>query len=78
MSSEDVQRDLGKHEARLDHLQRDVAAMREDLHRILQMLAEVQGGKKAVGILFSTAAFIGALISALVGWYISYRQGDIP
>ncbi len=72
--SEDVQRDLGKHEADIDRLKEDVAAMRKDLHMLTEMFAELRGGKKAVGVLISAAATMGAFL----GWIASvlYSKPD--
>lgn len=67
MSDPDVQRDLGKHEADIERLKEDVSAMRADVHRLTEMFAELQGGKKAVGILVSAAAAMGAFL----GWLAS-------
>lgn len=67
MSDPDVQRDLGKHEADIERLKEDVAAIRQDIHQLTTMFAEIQGGKKAVGILISAAAAMGAFL----GWIAS-------
>lgn len=66
--SDDVQRDLGKHEADIERLKEDVSAMRKDLHELTQMFAEIRGGKKAVGVLISAAATMGAFL----GWLASF------
>lgn len=67
MSDPDVQRDLGRHEADIERMKEDVAAMRADVHRLTEMFAEMQGGKKAIGILISAAATVGAFM----GWLAS-------
>lgn len=68
--SEDVQRDLGKHEADITRLKDDVAAMRKDVHELTQMFDELRGGKQAVGILISAAATMGAFL----GWIASFMH----
>lgn len=68
--SDDVQRDLGKHEADIERLKEDVSAMRKDLHELTQMFAEIRGGKKAVGVLISAAATMGAFL----GWLASFMH----
>lgn len=77
MSGEDVQRDLGRHEADIARMKEDVAAMRADLHELTQMFAEIRGGKKAVGILISAAATVGAFL----GWVASvvhFKPDGVP
>ncbi len=75
--SEDVQRDLGKHEADIDRLKEDVAAMRADLHELTQMFDEIRGGKKAVGILISAAAAMGAFLGWLAS-VIHWKPDGLP
>ncbi len=65
--SDDVQRDLGRHEADIERMKEDISAMRQDLHQLTQMFAELRGGKKAVGILVGAAASMGAFL----GWLAS-------
>jgi hypothetical protein len=65
--TDDVQRDLGRHEADIERMKEDISAMRADLHQLTQMFAELRGGKKAVGILVGAAASMGAFI----GWLAS-------
>lgn len=75
--SDDVQRDLGRHEADIIRMKEDVSAMRKDLHELTQMFAEIRGGKKAVGILISAAATMGAFL----GWIASmmhFKPGGVP
>lgn len=75
--TDDVQRDLGRHEADLIRVKEDVAAMRKDLHELTQMFAEIRGGKKAVGVLISAAAAIGAFL----GWLasaINWKPDGVP
>ena len=68
--TDDVQRDLGRHDAEIKNLQRSVEEMAEDVHAIKEMMAEMRGGKKAVVILASAAASMGAF----VGWLLSIIQ----
>jgi hypothetical protein len=75
--ADDVQRDLGKHEADIERLKEDVAAMRADLHTLTEMFAELRGGKKAVGILVGAAATMGAFL----GWLASvfhFKPDGLP
>lgn len=65
--TDDVQRDLGRHEADIERMKEDISAMRKDLHQLTQMFAEIRGGKKAVGVLISAAATMGAFL----GWIAS-------
>ena len=65
--TDDVQRDLGRHEADIERMKEDISAMRADLHQLTQMFAELRGGKKAVGILVGAAASMGAFL----GWLAS-------
>jgi len=77
MSGEDVQRDLGKHEADIDRLKEDVAAMRKDLHMLTEMFDELRGGKKAVGVMISAAATMGAFLGWLAS-VIHFKPDGMP
>ena len=66
--SDEVQRDLGRHDAKIADLESKVVDMAEDVHAIKEMLAELRGGKKAVVILASAAATAGAAVS----WFASF------
>lgn len=75
--ADEVQRDLGKHEAEIEQLKEQVAAMRQDLHAIREMFAELRGGKKAVGILVSAAATMGAVVSWVLS-VILHKPDGVP
>lgn len=64
----DVHRDLGEHEAKIANLEKKVDQMATDIHYIRESFAEIRGGKKAVGVLISAAATMGAFL----GWLASF------
>ena len=67
MTGESMQRDLGEHQAKIENLEKKVDQMATDIHYIRESFAELRGGKKAVGILISAAATLGAFL----GWLAS-------
>lgn len=66
-----VQRDLGNHDAKIETLTNEVAALREDVHIIMTTLSEAKGGWRTLMMVAGVAGASGALvgkIAAYLGW----------
>lgn len=67
--TDEVQRDLGNHAARIDHLEDAVTDIAADVKAIRSKLDEAKGGGRVImfliGVSASTGGFIGWLISML-------------
>ena len=61
-----LHRDIGGIQARLDALERAQAQNTETLQEIKTRLAELRGGRKALGFLVTAAATTGAAVSWLM------------
>lgn len=66
---------LGRHDAQIEALERDIKNMRADikemsvtLHEINRTLSEARGGWKTLMLVGGVAATIGAGAAKIVGW----------
>ena len=68
---EEVHRELGKHDADIEHLKAEVDELRADVKKILAELSKAEGGWRAMIALGTLAGALGAflvhLFSALGG-----------
>lgn len=70
---EDLQRNLGKHEAQIEALDRDIREMREDMRRIFEKLesinetlSEAKGGWKTLMWVAGASAALGGVVVKLI------------
>jgi hypothetical protein len=56
----EVHRDLGRHDAEIGNLKKEVHAMREDLSEIKQMLSEAKGGWRVLMAVSGLAATVAS------------------
>jgi hypothetical protein len=76
--SEEIQRDLGRHDAKIEALEQDIHLMRKDVIKIYEKLDEISvtlatasGGWKAMMMLGGISATFGALLVKFLtslGW----------
>lgn len=69
--SEDVERELGRHGAEIEALQKDMIELKKDVKTILSTLAEARGGWKTLMLVAGVAGAVGAGLGKLVavfGW----------
>lgn len=62
----EVHRDLGRHDAEIDHLKAEVHAMRMDLSEIKSMLSEAKGGWRVLMAVSGFAATVASAVTWLV------------
>lgn len=59
---------IGQHDARLAHVEKMTEELRVDIRALLNLAAEINGGKK---IVLGIAAAIGAVAGAVLAWLLS-------
>ena len=64
-----IQRDIGRLEAQVSDLSKDVQELREQVRINTTILTEMQGGKKYLFALFGLAAAVGAMVDKLIGYF---------
>lgn len=71
----EVHRDLGKHDAQIDALNREVKHLHNDMEKVMLQLAEIQqtlseakGGWKTLMWVAGASSFVGGLIVKGVTW----------
>lgn len=70
--SEDMHRDLGRHEAEIEALQADMRDLKRDVKTILTTLSEARGGWRTLMLVSGVAGAVGALLGNLAtvtGWF---------
>lgn len=63
--SDEIQRDLGRHEAQIEQLREDMSSVKADVHTIKEILSEAKGGWKTLLLVAGVAGSAGAIISKL-------------
>ncbi len=66
--SDELHRDIGRHEAQIEGLDRRVESMEKKLDTVLEILNQAKGGWKTLAQLAGLAAAVGGFI----GWAISF------
>lgn len=64
---QDVAHDMGKHEAQIDHLEREVSALRSEVREIREILDRASGGWRVIMAASGASASVGAVAS----WFAS-------
>jgi hypothetical protein len=65
---QEIQRDIGRHDAQIEALKDDMRLMKTDLVEIKEILSEARGGWKVAAILGGVSATIGALVAKALSW----------
>jgi molybdopterin biosynthesis enzyme len=65
---QELQRDIGRHDAQIEALKDDMRVMKDDLMEIKEILSEARGGWKVAAILGGVSATIGALVAKTLSW----------
>ena len=60
---QDIAHDMGKHEAQIDMLEREVAALRQDVRAIRAILDQANGGWRVIMWVAGASASVGAAVS---------------
>lgn len=63
------ERELGMHAEAINTLKTEVAALRDDIGEIKQMLATAHGGWKTLMLVGGAASAVGAAIAFIVGLF---------
>lgn len=71
MSTPEVQRELGAHEARLAHLEEEVAELRKDMAQVLAILNQHKGSWKTLVAIGGLTAAVGSGVTWLVTYAMS-------
>lgn len=66
--TESTERQLGRHDAEIVNLTREVAEMRKDMKTILTTLSEARGGWKTLMLVAGIAGAIGGLAHQIAIW----------
>ena len=64
----DLSRDIGAHEEAIDTLKTEVAALREDIAEIKEMIAGTKGSVRMLVGIGTVAATLGASIAEVIHW----------
>ncbi|MFO1034560.1 MAG: hypothetical protein U1E15_10945 [Hyphomicrobiales bacterium] len=70
----DLERELGGLQARMETVEQELAAIRSDVREIRDALVSIRGGWLALGLVFSAASALGAV----VGWASHVLAGGQP
>lgn len=65
---QEIQRDIGRHDAQIEALKDDMRMMKDDIVEIKEILSEARGGWKVAAILGGVSATIGALVAKVLSW----------
>ena len=60
---QDINRDMGKHEAQIDNLEREVSALRSDVREIREILDKAGGGWRVLMWVAGASGVFGAMAS---------------
>lgn len=60
--SDQLQRDVGRHDAEIEALKADMAEVKADVKQVLSTLSEAKGGWKTLMLVAGAAGSAGALI----------------
>jgi chromosome condensin MukBEF ATPase and DNA-binding subunit MukB len=66
-------RDLGNHDARLEALERDIAAMRHDVREVRDLMVTAKGGWKAIALIAGISSVVGGFLVKIAPWLLAGR-----
>lgn len=64
----ELHHEIGRHDAKIEALEREVHALRDDVADIKRMLSEAKGGWKMLMMVGGMSAAIGAAAAKLATW----------
>jgi len=65
----ELHHEIGRHDAKIEALEREVHALRADVAEIKQMLSEAKGGWKTLMLVGGCSAAVGAFVDKLFSWF---------
>lgn len=71
--TDQLQRDLGRHDARLDAMEKDIQQMQSQLNRMNELLAQIQETLATAAGGWKTLLVVGGMIAAVIqgiGWLL--------
>ena len=66
---QEVQRDLGKHEAQIEQLERRMSALEDKMDEMLMILHQAQGSWKVMVAIGGIAAVIGGFLREILDFF---------
>lgn len=67
--SDQLQRDVGRHDAEIEALKADMAEVKADVKQVLSTLSEARGGWKTLMLVAGAAGSVGALIGKFIPFF---------
>lgn len=67
--SDQLQRDVGRHDAEIEALKADMAEVKADVKQVLSTLSEAKGGWKTLMLVAGAAGSVGALIGKFIPFF---------
>jgi len=64
----ELHHEIGRHDAKIEALEREVHALRGDVADIKKMLSEARGGWKMLMMVGGLSAAGGAVVAKVLGW----------
>lgn len=71
MGGEGVQRDLGRNEARIDMLERDLRELKDDVRAIRDAVIGVRSGWRVLALVTSASAAVGGVAAKVWSFFES-------
>jgi len=63
-----MHRDIGRHDAEIEALQREISELRSEVREISRMLSEARGGWRSLMLVGGMASAAGAIITKGLGY----------
>lgn len=64
----ELSHEIGRHDAKIESLEREVHALRDDVAEIKRMLSEARGGWRMLLLVGGCSAAVGAGMTKLLSW----------
>lgn len=78
--SQEIHRELGAHDARLDALEKDIQGLRDDMRRVFEKLdninttlSEAKGGWRTLMWVGGAGGLVGASIAGALSWFSNLK-----